>query len=131
LEFVYTKSRDYKAGLLLAEVYMNDAYYVAKVLSATKRASRRGHPESLCPALRAIKPFIQAKTKRSVNILLELIEAYSLPDAYYGMYLYHNLMHPIYGLDEAYRAPNIIKTPEYWFELALQYGSYDAFKSLS
>ncbi|WP_104742264.1 hypothetical protein [Helicobacter trogontum] len=132
LEFVYTKSRDYKAGLLLAEVYMNDAYYVAKVLSATKRASRRGHPESLCPALRAIKPFIQAKTKRSVNILLELIEAYSLPDAYYGMYRYCVIQKQSGSVVKVYyNAPNTIKTPEYWFELALQYGSYDAFRALS
>ena len=129
LSFVYEKSGDYKAGLLLAEVYMNDNYYVAKVLSASEKANRRA--TDLCPLLRAIEPFIREKTKKAVNILLELIEAYNLPDAYYGMYLYHAILDPISGLDEAYRAPNIVKTPEYWLDLALKYGSYDAFESLS
>ncbi|RDU58830.1 hypothetical protein CQA53_11820, partial [Helicobacter didelphidarum] len=127
LEFVYSKSGDYKAGLLLAEVYMNQDYYIAKVLSASLRANRK--VEDLCPALRAIEPFIREKTKKAIDILLELIEKYNLPDAYYGMYLYHNLIHPIKGLDEAYRVPAIIKTPEYWFDLALKNGSYDAIKS--
>lgn len=128
LEFVYTKSRDYKAGLLLAEVYMNDDYYVAAALAQYPYDDK----EELSLSIKRIKSTIQAKTKRSVNILLELIEAYNLPDAYYGMYRYCVIQKQSGSVVKVYyNAPNIIKTPEYWFELALQYGSYDAFKSLS
>ena len=128
LSFVYEKSRDYKAGLLLAEVYMNEDYYVAKVLSEYPYDKEK----PLSSYIEEIKSFIREKTKRAVNILLELIEAYNLPDAYHGMYQYAIvLQEPGSVVKSYYNAPNIIKTPEYWLDLALKYGSYDAFQSLS
>lgn len=135
LSFVYDKSRDYKAGLLLAEIYMNSRYYVAMALSPEMykhRDEERDKWGMLCPAERKIAPAIQEHSKKAVQILLDLIEKYHLPDAYYAMYRYCVVQEKFNWPDVLmYNAPHTIKTKEYWFDLALQYGSYDAFKSLS
>ncbi|RDU58823.1 hypothetical protein CQA53_11825, partial [Helicobacter didelphidarum] len=126
LEFAYKQGGDYKAGIKLAEIYIGEDttynYQSAIIQNIGKDDFKEWGPIA--------KPIIKEHSKKAIDILLELIEKYNLPDAYYGMYYYHYIKKKE---DEYFNFMfddiAIIKTPEYWFDLALKNGSYDAIKS--
>ncbi|TKX34235.1 hypothetical protein, partial [Campylobacter taeniopygiae] len=119
LSYAYEQGKDYKAGLVLAELGYSKDYFISIVNELYQDEDNKALLESL------IQEFADS-TYRSIRIYNELIDKYDLGDAYWGLYAYSIIM-KYTVFDGRFHFAQLKDSSKKLYEDALKHGAYAAF----
>ncbi|MBZ7936669.1 hypothetical protein H2279_08595, partial [Campylobacter sp. B0100352/1] len=119
LSYAYEQGKDYKAGLVLAELGYSKDYFISIVNELYQDEDNKALLESL------IQEFADS-TYRSIRIYNELIDKYDLGDAYWGLYAY-SIIIKYTVFDGRFHFAQLKDSSKKLYEDAFKHGAYAAF----